>query len=174
MKATMNRINRIYDKFNKLNEYFIIGLMAAMCLVLLAQVISRYLFGKPLTWSEELARYMFVWLALLGSAWCGRGHIHVRMTALVNRFPAPVFHGLQVMISLLISLTCFYLFPHACEIFMKQSRLKAVTLGVSLGIEYIAAPVGILMIAVQWFVDFLYAALDWEGYQARYMKQEGE
>ena len=68
MKATMNRINRIYDKFNKLNEYFIIGLMAAMCLVLLAQVISRYLFGKPLTWSEELARYMFVWLALLGSA----------------------------------------------------------------------------------------------------------
>ena len=49
MKATMNRINRIYDKFNKLNEYFIIGLMAAMCLVLLAQVISRYLFGKPLT-----------------------------------------------------------------------------------------------------------------------------
>ena len=57
---------------------------------------------------------------------------------------------------------------------MKQSRLKAVTLGVSLGIEYIAAPAGILMIAVQWFVDFLYAALDWEGYQARYMKQEGE
>ena len=149
MKATMNRINRIYDKFNKLNEYFIIGLMAAMCLVLLAQVISRYLFGKPLTWSEELARYMFVWLALLGSAWCGRGHIHVRMTALVNRFPAPVIHGLQVIISLLISLTCFYLFPHACEIFMKRSRLKAVTLGVSLGIEYIAAPVGILMIAVR-------------------------
>lgn len=49
MKAIMNRINRIYDKFNKMNEYFIIGLMAAMCLVLLAQVISRYIFGKPLT-----------------------------------------------------------------------------------------------------------------------------
>lgn len=43
-----------------------------------------------------------------------------------------------------------------------------------MGIEYIAAPVGILMIAIQWFVDFLFAALDWEGYQARYMKQEGE
>lgn len=169
MKATMSRINKIYDKINKFNEYFIIALMAAMCMVLLVQVISRYIFSNPLTWSEELARYMFVWMALLGSAWCGRGHIHVRMTAVVNMFPAAVIRVLQVAMSLMIALTCFYLFPHACEIFMKQSRLKAVTLGVSLGIEYIAAPVGIFMIAVQWFVDFLYALLDWEGYRDRYM-----
>ena len=174
MKAIMNRINRYYDKFNKFNEYFIVALMAAMCLVLLVQVISRYVFSHPLTWSEELARYMFVWMALLGSAWCGRGHIHVRMTAVVSRFPASVNRFLQTAISLMIAVTCFYLFPHACEIFMKQSKLKAVTLGVSLGIEYIAAPVGIFMIAVQWCVDFLYAVLDWEGDKERYMRQEGE
>lgn len=174
MKTIMDRINKIYDKFNKINEYFIIGVMAAMCLVLLGQVVSRYIFSKPLTWSEELARYMFVWMALIGSAWCGRGHIHVRMTAVVNKFPPLAVRILQMAISLMIAVTCFYLFPHACEIFIKQSKLKAVTLGVSLGIEYIAAPIGILMIAVQWFVDFLYAALDWEGYKERYMPQEGE
>ena len=78
MKTVITKINKLYDKFNKFNEWFIIVLMSAMCLVLLAQVVSRYVFGKPLTWSEELARYMFVWLALLGSAWCGRNHIHVR------------------------------------------------------------------------------------------------
>ena len=170
-KSILSQFTNIY---NNLEEYLLIISLVCNVLLVFLQVIMRTVFKNSLTWSEELARYMFVWLALLGSAWCGRGHIHVRMTALVNRFPAPVIHGLQVIISLLISLTCFYLFPHACEIFVKQSRLKAVTLGVSLGIEYIAAPVGILMIAVQWFVDFLYAALDWEGYQARYMKQEGE
>ena len=57
---------------------------------------------------------------------------------------------------------------------MAQSKLKAVTLGVSLGIEYIAAPVGIMMMAVQWTVDALYAIVDWDGYQARYMPKEGE
>ena len=57
-------------------------------------------------------------------------------------------------------------------IFMSQSKLKAVTLGVSLGIEYIAAPIGIMMMAIQWTIDALYAIFDWPGYQARYMKGE--
>ena len=56
MKTVITKINKLYDKFNKFNEWFIIVLMSAMCLVLLAQVVSRYVFGKPLTWSEELAR----------------------------------------------------------------------------------------------------------------------
>lgn len=174
MKAIISRINKLYDKFNKFNEWFIIALMAAMCLDLLAQVISRYVFGKPLTWSEELARYMFVWLALLGSAWCGRGHIHVRMTAVTNFFPPKALHVQQVAVSAFCAVICMILFPHACKIFMMQSKLKAVTLGVSLGIEYIAAPVGIFMMAVQWTVDTLYALFDWEGYQERYMKKEEE
>lgn len=75
MKTVIDQINKIYDKFNKLNEWFIIFLMSAMCLDLLGQVIMRYVFQHPLTWSEELARYIFVWIALLGSAWCGRNHI---------------------------------------------------------------------------------------------------
>lgn len=174
MKGIMTRINKIYDGFNKINEWFIIILMAAMCLDLLAQVIFRYVFSMPLTWSEDLARYMFVWMALLGSAWCGRNHIHVRMTAVISKFPPKAIHVQQVAISLFIAATCFYLFQPACQIFMAQSKLKAVTLGVSLGIEYIAAPVGIMMMAIQWTVDGLYAIFDWDGYQARYMPKEGE
>ena len=172
MKTVITKINKLYDKFNKFNEWFIIVLMSAMCLVLLAQVVSRYVFGKPLTWSEELARYMFVWLALLGSAWCGRNHIHVRMTAVINYFPPAVIHVEQILISAFCAAVCFILFPHAVTIFIKQSMLKAVTLGVSLGIGYIAAPVGIFMMGVQWTVDTLYALFDWEGYQARYMNKE--
>ena len=60
MKQFINQINKWYDKFNKLNEWVIIFLMSAMCVDLLAQVGARYLFQHPLTWSDELARYMFV------------------------------------------------------------------------------------------------------------------
>ena len=172
MKTVIDQINKIYDKFNKLNEWFIIFLMSAMCLDLLGQVIMRYVFQHPLTWSEELARYIFVWIALLGSAWCGRNHIHVRMTAVTSLLPKPAVHVIQILISIICAGTCFILFPNACKIFMSQSKLKAVTLGVSLGIEYIAAPIGIMMMAIQWTMDALYAIFDWPGYQARYMKGE--
>ena len=174
MKTVMSGINKVYDGFNKINEWFIIFLMALMCLDLLAQVVCLYVFGYPLTWSEELARYIFVWMALLGSAWCGRGHIHVRMTAVTSKFPMSLQRIQMIAISVVCAATCFILFPHACSIFVAQSKIKAVTLGVRLGIEYIAAPVGIMMMAIQWTVDALYALFDWDGYKERYMKKEDE
>ncbi|MCI8423917.1 MAG: TRAP transporter small permease [Lawsonibacter sp.] len=173
MKKIMDGLNRVYDGFNKINEWFVIFLMCAMCIDLLIQVISRFVFRSPTTWSEELARYIFVWIALFGSAWCGRKHIHVRMTAVISRFPRGLLRVQQLAVSVICAFTCFYLFPYAINIFMAQSKLTAVTLGVSLGIEYIAAPVGLLMMAVQNTVDALYVLLDWEGYQARYMPKEG-
>ena len=172
MKQFINQINKWYDKFNKLNEWVIIFLMSAMCVDLLAQVGARYLFQHPLTWSEELARYMFVWIALLGSAWCGRSHIHVRMTVVTGMLPKSVERIVQIIVSITIAATCFIPLPNAYKIFLSQSKLKAVTLGISLGIEYIAAPVGIFMMAIQWTVDALYAIFDWPGYQARYVKEE--
>ena len=39
-----------------------------MVLVTLAQVIFRYVLAAPLPWSEELARYCFVWIVFLGGA----------------------------------------------------------------------------------------------------------
>ena len=44
------------------------GLMATIVLLTLAQVIWRYVLDDPLQWSEELARYCFVWLTLLGAS----------------------------------------------------------------------------------------------------------
>jgi len=67
---------------------------------------------------------------------------------------------------------CFYLLPHAIRIFNGQKKLTAVTLGVTLGVEYIAAPCGILLMAIQNTVDALYALLDWDGYKARYLKKD--
>jgi TRAP-type C4-dicarboxylate transport system permease small subunit len=44
------------------------GLMAAIVALTLAQVIWRYVLDDPLQWSEEVARYCFVWITLLGAS----------------------------------------------------------------------------------------------------------
>jgi len=53
------------------------ALLSAMVIVCLAQVIWRYVFNDPLTWSEELARFLFVWVGYLSAwfAWTKRAHI---------------------------------------------------------------------------------------------------
>jgi len=53
-------------------------------LVLLAGVISRFVFQAPLTWSDELASILFLWLAMLGAVLAYRRLEHMRMGALVD------------------------------------------------------------------------------------------
>jgi TRAP-type C4-dicarboxylate transport system permease small subunit len=62
-------------------------LVAVEILVLLAGVISRYAFNRPLTWSDELASILFLWLAMLGAVIALRRAEHMRLGFLVSLAP---------------------------------------------------------------------------------------
>jgi tripartite ATP-independent transporter DctM subunit len=62
-------------------------LVAVEMLVLLAGVISRYVFNRPLTWSDELASILFLWLAMLGAVIALRRSEHMRLGFLVSIAP---------------------------------------------------------------------------------------
>jgi len=62
-------------------------LVAVEILVLLAGVISRYVFNRPLTWSDELASILFLWLAMLGAVIALRRAEHMRLGFLVSLAP---------------------------------------------------------------------------------------
>ena len=61
-KSILSQFTNIY---NNLEEYLLIISLVCNVLLVFLQVIMRTVFKNSLTWSEELARYMFVWLALL-------------------------------------------------------------------------------------------------------------
>ena len=60
-------------------------LVALEMVVLLVGVVSRYVFNAPLTWSDELASILFLWLAMFGAVIALRRGEHMRLTTLVNR-----------------------------------------------------------------------------------------
>ncbi len=60
------------------------ALVVAEIVILFAGVVSRYVFNKPLTWSDELASILFLWLAMLGAVIALRRGEHMRLTTFVN------------------------------------------------------------------------------------------
>jgi len=79
-------------------EYFASALVLADICILLAGVISRFIFKQPLTWSDELASIVFLWSAMLGSVIAVQRSEHMRMTAFitnVNPKAAAFFEALQ-------------------------------------------------------------------------------
>jgi tripartite ATP-independent transporter DctM subunit len=65
------------------------GLVVAEIAILFGGVISRYVFDRPLVWSDELASTLFLWLAMLGAVIAFRRNEHMRMTACVGMLGAP-------------------------------------------------------------------------------------
>jgi tripartite ATP-independent transporter DctM subunit len=72
-------------------------LVVADIVILLAGVISRYVFHRPILWSDELASIVFLWLAMLGAVVALRRGEHMRMTAVVNKVSPPVRAFLETL-----------------------------------------------------------------------------
>ncbi|MDR7418055.1 MAG: TRAP transporter small permease [Armatimonadota bacterium] len=59
--------------------------LAIMFVVIIYQVVMRDVFAKPPTWSDELARYLYIYMVFLGSAHTSRKQAHIRMDVLPTR-----------------------------------------------------------------------------------------
>lgn len=88
----------------------LIGLVTVMVAVSLAQVFWRYVFNDPLTWSEELARYLFVWIAYLSAWLTWRYRAHIALDA-VTYLRSPVLERWSArLVEVLVLGFCAYTF----------------------------------------------------------------
>src|SRR5947199_8061248 len=76
---------RIEGWLGRMVEVPVALLTALEVLILLAGVVSRYVFHRPFTWSDELASILFLWLAMLGAVVAFRRGEHMRMSTSLAR-----------------------------------------------------------------------------------------
>jgi len=78
----MHKVVRILDALLK---NVLIALMVALVASVSWQVISRYVFSSPSSWTEELARFLMIWVGLLGAAYAFRTGVHLGLDLLPNK-----------------------------------------------------------------------------------------
>ena len=71
----------------RLEEIFLVILMIAATLLVAAAVVTRFILKVPLPWSEEIARYMFLWLTWVGAAYATKERKHVRIDIVYEKLP---------------------------------------------------------------------------------------
>ena len=77
----------------------------ALFIIVVLAVIGRYVFGRSLTWTEEVPRYLLIWISFLGAAACVARREHVGFDVLFNALRPPVRRWLGAAIGVLI--LCF-------------------------------------------------------------------
>lgn len=85
-----------------IEQYLCVILLAAFTTVLFIQVVMRKVFNNSLSWSEELARYMFIWLVFLGVSYGAKQMKHLRIDAFLGIFPKKVRPYVLILSEILV------------------------------------------------------------------------
>jgi TRAP-type C4-dicarboxylate transport system permease small subunit len=88
--ASLSRVRRVVNGV-------VVVVFAAIVLVVFSQVVSRFVFNAPFSWSEELARYLQVWLILLTSAAVLRKGLHLAVDYAIHALPPPAKRFLRIV-----------------------------------------------------------------------------
>lgn len=72
------------QKIDKVLEHILVALMAINTLDVLWGVFTRYVMGAQASWSEELARFLLIWIGILGAAWASGKNMHLA----IDLFPS--------------------------------------------------------------------------------------
>ena len=78
-------MNKVIDLYCKLIAYLLAAIMTAMVVLVFGNVFMRYVFNSGFTISEELSRWLFVWMTFLGAVVALRENGHLGTDFLVGR-----------------------------------------------------------------------------------------
>jgi len=145
-------MTRFLDLTCKTIEYLIAAFMAGMVVLVFGNVLLRYGFNSGITLSEELSRWLFVWMTFLGAVVALRSHEHLGTDMLVGRlgpFGKKICMGLS---QLLMLMCCWLLFKGAYEQAIINWTSTSAVMEVSMSWVYfpgiIFAVLGSLLIAL--------------------------
>ena len=142
-------MKQIRSHLDKIIELLLVSILSAMVINVLWQIITRYFSASPSSFSDELARYLMIWLGLIGSAYVSGKKEHVS----IDYFLKKLNHKKRVLFNRIIGfIILFFAFfvmiiggGHLVFVTIKLEQLSP-SLQIPLGLVYSVIPLSGLII----------------------------
>lgn len=142
---------------DNLEEYFVVATMALMTLLVFVQVIMRYVFSSSLSWSEELARFIFLWVSWVGASYAVKERTHFRVEMFANLFrnsQRKYFELLILSIWFAFALIMAYLGTELVLFLMETGQTSA-AMEVPMSWVYASVPTGCALMSLRLVMEIL-------------------
>lgn len=134
-------------------------LLVTILSLVFGQVIARYVFQSPWFWSDELARYAYVWLSFVSAIFVAARHGHIRID-LINRFLGRRGRlAVEGFAGLVVVATCLFLVHGSWDWLMTNVRPRSPALRLPMVWLYGVVWVAFLTMALHTLVDLIRLAL---------------
>ena len=132
--------------------------MAVLVLDVLWQVFTRFILGDPSSWTEEMARYLMIWVGLIGAAYAAGRRMHLSVDLLPGALRGTRAHILRILIEVLVlTFALAILFAGGLRLVWVMLTLgqTSASLQIPLGYVYLAVPLSGLLIASYAVLDLI-------------------
>jgi TRAP-type C4-dicarboxylate transport system permease small subunit len=145
-------IRRVFEGFLK---FALLVLFTIIIVCVSLQVFYRYILNDPLTWSEELARFSFMWMVFLGLGLAERDNQHIAVDFFVGKMPS----GVQKIVRIAVDIFCIVVLAVACYqslgVIQVQAAMRSVALNISMAYFAVAVPIGFAILCIYKFFSII-------------------
>ena len=153
MRPDMGKLPQTSAQISRISEivvrYALVGIVAAMTVIIIIQVFLRYLFLYSLAWSEEVARYLMIWASFLGASLAVKYGLHIGVEFVVSRISGGPKSALSLVAkgSMLFFLILFTIGGIQVAWALRDQDSPALLF--SMFYAYLSAPVGGVFMIIQ-------------------------
>ena len=137
--------------FGHLERYLLAAFMAAITFVVFIQVLFRQL-GASLPWSEELTRYLLVWITMIGASEGIKRAVHVGVEAFTMFLPLKLRKAINIAVLLICIAFCGVVLYYSIVIIRLQAASNQLTpaMRIPMWAAYAALPAGAFLMIVRY------------------------
>lgn len=150
-------MNKFMDKLFKGIDYFTGILTGLMVLFVFLNVVLRTFFNSGLTWSEELARYLFVYVTYIGAISAMRANGHLGVDTLISRVKPKAQMVMYLVSQAMIAVLMCILVHGAYKMVLQNTESRTAALGIPYSVLYFAGIITGISIAILAVANIIHA-----------------
>lgn len=151
----MSHLRKIDNLIKKVEAVTACVMLVTIVLVGTLQIIFRFLLNSSLVWTEELMRYLFVWLSFITASIAVREHKHISVDFVTTFMPAKVNLVFYYLSRIAMLAYIYFMIPAGISLCVKTSAVKSTILPITWNWVYAALPVGMILMLVSMASVFL-------------------
>ena len=153
-------IDIVYKGLERIIRYLVLVLLSLMVIIVFANVVSRYYLHFSLAWSEEVARFMLVWLVFLGSFLAYVNDEHLGLDILVKKFPPLLRKSVAIGVNLLVIFSLYAVMEGGYLMMIANFDWLSSAAEIPQGYVYLIIPVSCGLMILQTILKSYYILTD--------------
>lgn len=148
--------HKLVRNINRSTEYLSMALLLIMVGLVFLQIVMREVLNYSFSWTEEVARYLLVWVSFLASGFAYQYGAHISIEVFVKKLNINIAKMVKIFVALIGITFAFILIITGIELSLVNAMNKSPALKLPMGIVYLAIPIGAFLQIIN-IIDLLFS-----------------